>query len=682
MVVKKSKIICIALLAALVSTQVSTIADNNNNLVQLDLKRASNDAVDVTLFTTENYGDNVLVRKKSDNKYVILIPKVKSSGFSNSSLNGVKDLVSNIDVKTVNDTSGGYTKVTLITTKPLNINTSTQKSKPVTAEQKEYKTLIAQANAVKNNIAKQEPPKHTQVQKTEITVNKAATAPKTATTKPIPAPRINQSEKTVNKVLDKTVNNISNKQVKLPNKNDNKVEPKKIQQIKPQIELTEVEPNANNERKLRREHLAELINEVKQEKILQNVPETGLEHPETNTKLVADEPIQDIKTVQPQRNNSFFSKFKNKAQMFAAAVNNRNIPKRAAIIAGFLLGLALLRNILKFLFAKPLQGQENYVHNPEHRNLNLNKLKYNNIVNNDELSWQEKYQMYLDKSAKPVPRANNKGNYTFIKTPAEPVEVTQKRHELEKLLEEVPSPQNLEPEITEIQSEDDIIPKTIKLKAFDNHKNSLDISSRDKLKSRFKKYEVEIPLHEQNNVELGSSVLHSNPRRLQDANLDITDVDTRRIKYKPQEYIMSSLDEYFSILDKEKQSEPKILQEKMRFDLPQEILTDRTKSSVSQTNPITKFKNENKTSYLNGLIVKSGYNIDDNKGFYIVNVDGKSALVGKVKDDIFVLKKFDSTVTNPVQVRHDNANVYMVKAEGFKSLVEVNDDKMGVLIEL
>ena len=36
----------------------------------------------------------------------------------------------------------------------------------------------------------------------------------------------------------------------------------------------------------------------------------------------------------------------------------------------------------------------------------------------------------------------------------------------------------------------------------------------------------------------------------------------------------------------------------------------------------------------------------------------------------------------PVQVRHDNANVYMVKAGGFKSLVEVNEDKMGVLIEL
>ena len=175
MAVKKSNIIGIALLLALAVSPVSGTFANaeNNNLIQLDLKRSSNNSVDVTLFTSNNYNDNVLVRKKSDNKYVILIPKIQSNGYSSSSLNGVKDLVSNIDVKTVNDTNGGYTKVTLITTKPLDIKTNTQKSSPVTAEQKEYKTLIAQANAVKNNIAKQTTQPQKISQKTEITVNKA-----------------------------------------------------------------------------------------------------------------------------------------------------------------------------------------------------------------------------------------------------------------------------------------------------------------------------------------------------------------------------------------------------------------------------------------------------------------------------------------------------------------------------
>ena len=73
MVVKKSNIISIAIILGLSFVPV-TFADSANNLVQLDLKRASNDAVNVTLFTTNNYNDNVMVRKKSDNKYVILIP--------------------------------------------------------------------------------------------------------------------------------------------------------------------------------------------------------------------------------------------------------------------------------------------------------------------------------------------------------------------------------------------------------------------------------------------------------------------------------------------------------------------------------------------------------------------------------------------------------------------------------
>ena len=171
MVVKKSNIISIAIILGL-SLVPATFADNANNLVQLDLKRTSNDAVNVTLFTTNNYNDNVIVRKKSDNKYVILIPKVQSSGFSASNLNGVRDLVSNVDVKTVNDTSGGYTKVTLITTKPLEIKTSSRKSAPVTQEQKDYQTLIAQANAVKNNVAKHDAPPKLREQKTEVTVIK------------------------------------------------------------------------------------------------------------------------------------------------------------------------------------------------------------------------------------------------------------------------------------------------------------------------------------------------------------------------------------------------------------------------------------------------------------------------------------------------------------------------------
>lgn len=584
MVVKKSNLISIAILLGLMAPVA--FADNANSLVQLDLKRTSNDAVNVTLFTTNTYNDNVMVRKKSDNKYVILIPKVQSSGYSASNLNGVRDLVSNVDVKTVNDTSGGYTKVTLITTKPLEIKTSARLSAPVTAEQRETQTLIAQANAVKNTISRQDVPPKLREQKTEVTVNKAP------------------AEKPVKKA-----------------------EPKKQEVKKPEIKLVEIDPEKiqRQERKL---HLEEMKQEVRLE---QNIPEELPELPETVVN--EEQPVQDI-------------------QEMSQKPSAKHKAKKVALGLLSLLGLFALGKLFKGT-VKTYAPQEAFIDSVVPSEPEIDKVS--DIVDNSELSWKEKYQMYLDKSATPVSRGENKGNYMFIKTP----NIEKKREKLERLVTE-PVFDIVEPEI--VESEDEVISKTIKLKAFGNRSKSLKMTSRDK--SRFKKYEVEIPLHEQKNIELGESMLHSNPRSFADANLKITDVDKKRIKYEPKEYIMSSVDEYFSILDKEQQ----------KISAPV--------AKVSASNPIAKHRNENKSSYLKGLIVKSGFNIDDSKGFYLVNQDGQNALIGKVNDEVFVLKKFDKNVTSPIQVRHDKDNVYMVKAGEFKSLVEVNDSKMGVLIEL
>lgn len=680
MVVKKSNIFGIALLLTLAFTSVSgTFANGGNNLVQLDLKKTSNNTVDVTLFTTNNYNDNVMVRKKSDNKYVILIPKVQSSGFSNSSLSGVKDLVSNIDVKTVNDTSGGYTKVTLITTKPLDIKTRTQKSGPVTEEQKEYRTLIAEANAVKNKIGKQEPPKP---QKTEVTVNKAKT-PAAAPAKETPKKEILKQE---TKVQETKIKENKVQDVKQPAKQT------APQAVKSNEIKQEAKPQVTEENQSRKAHLAELIEEVKQEKLI-----------EQTVSKVPQSAIEDLP--QTDKKASILSTLMHKSKTAANIVINKlktklpvNTPTAVVILIP-VLGLIMLAKLIKASLRKSAELKESFIDHLASRPPILNTVKYNNIVNDEELSWQEKYQRYLDESARPVSRGKNKGSYTFIKTPAEPQEITQKRDELEKLVAEMPYTQEVSPEIKEVQNEEDAIQKTIKFKAFENEKASLKITNRARMKnrkSRFKKYEVELPLKEQKNVELGTSMLHSNPRHLKNANLDIADVDKRGsgMKFKVQDYIMSSVDEFFSILDKEQpvvnnatspiasnssKFKPSINVEKSE-NAPK--LNQQFSNPMKQTNPISKLRNETKDSYLNGLIIKSGFNIDENKGFYVVNLEGNSALVGRINDEIFVLKKFDRNVEKPVQVRHDNANVYMVKAGGFKSLVEVNEDKMGVLIEL
>ena len=665
MVLKKRSIFGIALLVALAINPVSlTSANSGNNLVQLDLKRASNNSVNVTLFTSNNYDENVFVRKKSDNKYVILVPKVQSSGYSSANLNGLHDLLSDVNVKTVNDTNGGYTKVTIITTKPLNIKTSTQKSAAVTEDQKEYKTLIAQANAIKNNIGKQPQT----APKTEVTVNKAKTVQQ--------QPKKAQNIEKIAANVPVNIKPVANKQVKKVDDSRNIKQASYTKSQAPDIKLKEVNPN--QDRITRREQLAQLIEEVKQEKAAEKAPDTGLKQDSTNVSsnnnTLSASAVKDINEMPKVSKPTFLHIAK-------------SIIKKTAKALGYtvlaLLGLIIISNILRAIFGSSKSNGQSFSRLSTDAPIS-NTLKYNNITNNSELSWQEKYQRYLDESAKPVSRGKNKGNYTFIKKPAEPVSnpIDKKRKDLEQ--------------IVEVQSEDDAISKAIRFKAFDNNRNSLKLSHRDRIKSRFKKYEKEIPLHEQKNIELGDSILHANPRRLKDANLNVSDVTKEhKIKFKPSEYIMSSVDEFFSIIDKEqatKEEAKKLLNPTINPVITNNIQTpsnnikapelENKTVTKSQTNPITQLRNETKNSYLNGLIVKSGYNIDNNKGFYVVNLDGKSALIGKVNDEIFVLKKFDGNVTNPIQVRHDNANVYMVKAGDFKSLVEVNNDKMGVLIEL
>ena len=606
---KKSYIISTAIALGLFSAPF-TFADDNN-LVQLDLKRSSNSSVDVTLVTTENYSDNVLVRKKSDNKYVILIPNVRTAGYKSSNLAGVNDLVSNIDVKTVDDTTGGYTKITLITTKPLDIKTKTAKSRSAGSDDQEYNTIIAQANAVRNNISTHEPPKIRE-QKTEVTVNKVQSSNV-------------QSEQP--KEID-TANSIKNvlKEIKQP-------AAAKIE--KPEIKLTEINPE-KIEKQVRKEHLAELVNEVKQEKTLEEVPKVAPSAPEpvvsNEVKNINEMPKSDEK-LQPKHFG---------IRTFLAKLVKKTI-KPLGILALLFVLLSLAKKGARRILEVDKNAKESFVENLVQKPENSKPESFGSLTGyNKSLSWREKYKLYTDS-------LSNKGRYSFIKTSS----IDNKRKNLEKMVSES-SIENVE----SIQTEDVAIPRTIKFKAFDNHSNSLKMTNRNEVRSRFKKYEVEIPMHKPNAVVLEDTPLNANKRSLKDANLKAEDVDSRRIKYDAKEYIMSSVDEYLSILEQEKVAD---------------------KAVVSTTNPIAR---SNKPNFFTGSIVKSGYEISPNKGFYIVNKGGKNSLIGKMDDRVFVLKNFEGNVTNPIQVRHDNANVYMVKAGGFKSLVEVNEKDMGVLIEL
>lgn len=85
-------------------------------------------------------------------------------------------------------------------------------------------------------------------------------------------------------------------------------------------------------------------------------------------------------------------------------------------------------------------------------------------------------------------------------------------------------------------------------------------------------------------------------------------------------------------------------------------------------------------------IIKSEFAIDDEKGFYLVDFEDSTALVGHIEDEIFVLKRFKEKIRGPLQARLDerkaNSASYMTKVGDFRALVEVTPNNMNLLIEL
>lgn len=617
-------------LAALAVMCMTFTSVNASSLVQMDINKVTDGEVNITFHTTEISG-TPMVTRKSDNKYVILMPNVAGQNAGKPDLSAVKDIITNVDIKNVDDGIGGYTKVTFITTKPLNIKTNVKKAAPVTQEEKAAKEIIAQVKTHPKQVTqKNEPAK--EIAKTTVTSSVSTVKPKE-----IPAA--------------KTTINVKNS-------------PNKIVDVAP----PKVETKTG-------EKFTEIFDE-KMQSIEKIAPVVETTQPEEAFDIKEVEKIEKISKSSERTSRSGQS-------------------SNWAFVVFPLLGLYLLakmaRNSVQKSIALKASFKENLAEQP------ITQGTYEDIINARDLNWQERYQRFVEESNGQV----KSRKYAFITTPDPLTEVDKKRLELENVLEKTPKiyePHTIdisEDTIAEVISEDETIQEDIqgiKLKSFAKPA-SLQSSNRNRVKKSLPRTHK---FTEGKFVKLQENALNATTRRFRNANLRVSDLINTSSQYlqeenrdykmmeKEQDYIMSSIDEYFALLDKEqsrKMSNPnKGLSNKVAASLA------KVKPSMSIQKPIQPKHISNpiaqrKESNLNGLIVKSSYEIDSNKGFYIVNLDGVNALIGRVGEEIFVLKKFDTAV-DKLQVRLDNENVYMVKAGDFKSLVDVSDSKMGVLIEL
>ena len=669
------------------------IADSLSNLLQMDVKKSSvADTVDVTFYTTGEASNSVVTRK-SNNRYVVLLPNTSSNASVAPSFSSVKDLITDIDVKHVDDGIGGYTKVTFGTTKPINIKTHMKKTNPLTQAQKDSQAIIAKntaAAAVSTPQLKaqnaQPASKETAKSSTTTTTQAkpAVQTQKTSTPKVVPvstpkvqtAPVKPKQEAAKSKVEPK----VQQKSVQP------KVEPKVVVKSQPKVEKVAVQSNS---------YVPKMKFDENGKRIIDLEPRVShnivVEQPKN---IVNSDSIFNVSENSSQVSNTLISEDTAIETPVEKSKKSFNFMPLWILLAG---GSTAVLGFLYLMYdAKAHADEKDQTRLQSFFNLSSQnvarrrKRDYDDIANNKNLSWQEKYKLYVEKEEKtktnetespmtfvtdmsgekkaivtPEQNSNNIDSSSAKKSYKEMVrEKMQVRiSQMEHALAQVSTLNEEKSVINEVKSEDDAIVNKIseiKLKSFSKQislkETQRSLSTDDIRNSRNKTYK------EGKFVKLRNSALSISQRNSSASSLgasDIVEIGNKflsnngevKMDKEKENYLVSSLGEYLSILDSESSSTATISKSSVADSLAQVKSSTHTMSSSAVSNPISRASNS--SNYLNGLIVKSGFNIDSEKGIYLVNVDGVSALVGRIQENIFMLKKFDHVIDKPIQVRQD-----------------------------
>ena len=711
-----------------------------NDLLRMDIKKSSvQDTVDVTFYTT-GAPANTVVTRKTGNTYVVLLPNVSGNQSIVPSLGGVKDLLSDVAVKNVDDGIGGYTKVTFTTTRPLKIQTSTKQTAPLSSAQQGYKNLIAQSANIKplsntsvtHSASATKPAAQTASQKTAQTqqVKPKETVKSQASAQKAPASNTKQAVSNVLKTAAvkpvsnavKANNSAKQSQVKTSAKT---TAPKTIEKVSQQkAEVKQPQPKTSN-KVVKKSVSPKMQTSVKPAEPVKPVVQesTPVEMPETNVtdiqqpvkENIAQKTVETKKVAATQSTAKKSSKASNKHVKTAhtSKYHNPIIPIAAAFC---LFGIFLLTG-LAGIITKGVEDKRNrlkeYLDNDVADDSDIKNPELQAIADDKNANWQEKYKRYT-KVKESQRKIANRGRMSYVANTKSSKgvvvpELQPKRDKMQETISrmehsyaQTPASMPSEDFSTKYRSEDNAIANKmseVKLKSFAKSvsltHSERDLVSFEELASRKK------TLKEGKFVKMNNSALTMSKRKSASSGLNFANIvrggsdsavsgnNSEVFMDKQQEeYVLSSINEYMNLLDDEKTASSRVLEN------PQELsraiagaeqeLAANSRSRV--TNPMASqrrvpFAKASKSD-VNGLTIKSNYSIDSNRSIYMVDMDGISAIIGKIGEEIFVLKKFESIINKPLQVRLDYGNTYIVRVGSFKCLVDVTEDKMGTLLEI
>ncbi|MFI3300870.1 MAG: hypothetical protein R3Y28_05550 [Candidatus Gastranaerophilales bacterium] len=633
------------LLLAVISTSFSLALASQNDLISVDLKKVSDSSIDLNILTKNPYTDEIVVNKKSDNKYIVLLPEVENTNYIKPLINGMKDILSDVNVQSINDADQNYTKITVISKKPIVLTAHAQNKQKVEEFEVQYENILAKIDEPVNIISNSQEDLVPLPKEVAVTQNKVV--PKSV----------------VNKVAQSNVS--SNSNVK---KTYDRSE------ILQELWLSDLQ-KVNTE------------NEVAETQIDSIIPVN--EDTEPSNEVFVQDVEADINTVEVASvslKDNILAKLNDIKQ---------NLPI-AGLVKIFLtiiplLAIFILWSVFKALIRNSKNDTFRFKNNLENQPKFLNTtIRKNTVPINETDNWQQKYKKHIGNTAENSAIDANRANLERLVAADKDLA----SGDVDNLVVE----KDIKYFAEENQIKNELL-KNVKFKSFEkrldlneelsvtNRNRLLDMKKEEVKQQAEQENEIEIvePSIEIENVNLDKFKLHTNPRVMNDAGMSVANI-------KSSPYAMSSLNEYFSSLEspplkKEIKDETKLMSTPMMVKNPikmsdvSSVNIKNTTNVASTTNVVNNTNVANTESLLDGLVVKSSYKIDDNKNLHLVTLDNKTALIGQVGEEISVLKKFDSDVEK-MHVIPDSDGTFMVKAGEFRSMIGLRGNKMGVLLEL
>ncbi|MCR5265231.1 MAG: hypothetical protein K6E29_01390 [Cyanobacteria bacterium RUI128] len=637
------------LVASLISANLVCASDAyKNNVVDVKVNKEAGNSVKVTIYTDKPYTEPVVVNKKANNKYVILMPETNSSLKSAPTVTNGAGTVSNVSVNTQAVSGGkGYTKIIITSEKAINVVPRTQQLTGVKVTEKPSTTV------------------------TKLNTNKPVTTTKAATQEKKPATAKTTAQKPKQEVK-KTAAKPAVKPAAKP------AQPVKVatQPVKPVETAKPVQPA------VKQEPIDILEKEIKTGK--------NANFAKTEDDAILQKEIDEnlSKNDKPKKKQVVYNDDKKSVleNIRAVLIDFQQIGLwKLLLLAGaitfpvivIMLILAMDKKINKKIALSfkreedeeqpavaPQQAQpQPTTAQPETFNSfdeMLNKVDEPIPTFHEEQLHKVEYEKF-EQSVKQTAEEGKEFNNDFVDSDFE----NNINAELENTVEDVQQITNTEPEpqyeepteekplqpynpdgylsdFSQVQDNDFFDELVIQTMA-DNNKNGLpEESSADEIFNFMSDDDVQEQTAEQPEIPVEPEPQVKEPE-------PVVNVTNPIVEEKVEE---------------------------IKDETPEEV----TKTVVQTAQEVEEEPDDK------DLTMLTEAKIDDDAGLYLVNYDNFSSLVGHIKDDYFVIKKFDDVVNSRIILKQTeklkDATRYLVRVGRNKMVVEVSETSMTRLLDL